>query len=227
MTTAKGFYINLPLGALVAVPLIFLRIPDQVAKRKPGSVLRTLHRDLDLLGFALFAPAIVQLLLALQFGGNEFAWSSSQVIGLFCGAGGTFIVWLVWNYYKGDDALLPVPIIKRRTVWVSGVNYAFMMSTVFGSTFFLPVYFQAVKGVSAVMSGVYLLAVVLPQLSTAVIGGFLGKDIHEPLLAIASLTNVKRSEQSRLYTPFRSGGRGARVHWKWLVLFISTTHVDG
>ncbi|KAI0177899.1 major facilitator superfamily domain-containing protein [Pestalotiopsis sp. NC0098] len=167
------FYINLPLGALVAVPLLLLHIPDQVEKSNALKVVRNLHRHLDLIGFALLAPAIVQLLLALQFGGNQFAWSSSQVIGLFCGSGATFIVWVFWNIHKGDKALLPFFIIKRREVWTSGVNYAFMMSTVFGSTYFLPIYFQAVKGVNAIMSGVYLLPIVLPQLLSAVVGGTL------------------------------------------------------
>ncbi|RFU26481.1 hypothetical protein B7463_g9868, partial [Scytalidium lignicola] len=167
------FYINLPLGALVGVSLALIRIPDQLPKQNPASVFLKLHRHLDLLGFALLAPAIVQLLLALQYGGNQFTWNSSQVIGLFCGAGVTFIVWIFWNYHKADDALLPFSIIMRRPVWMSGTNYAFMMATVFGSTYFLPIYFQAVKGVNAIMSGVYLLAIVLPQLISAVIGGSL------------------------------------------------------
>lgn len=172
---SQGFYVNLPLGALVTVPLLLLHIPDQVEKSDPLKVVRSLHHHLDLIGFALLAPAIVQLLLALQFGGVQFAWSSSQVIGLFCGSGTTFFVWVFWNIHKGDRALLPFFIIKRREVWTSGVNYAFMMSTVFGSTYFLPVYFQAVKGVNAIMSGVYLLPIVLSQLFSAVVGGSLGK----------------------------------------------------
>lgn len=153
-----------------------MRIPDQVAKKSAGSVLRNIHHHLDLIGFALFAPAVVQLLLALQFGGNEFAWGSSQVIGLFCGSGVTFIVWFVWNLRKGDDALLPFPIIRRRTVWTSGLNYTFLMSALFGASYFLPIYFQAVKGVSAITSGVYLLATILPQLLSVVVSGPLGKD---------------------------------------------------
>ncbi|CAK7237123.1 hypothetical protein SCUCBS95973_009841 [Sporothrix curviconia] len=167
------FYINLPLGVIVAVPLILLRIPDQVPKQPPMAVVRQLHRHLDLVGFALFAPAIVMLLLAMQFGGNQFAWHSSQVIGLFVGAGVTFLVWLAWNYHKGDDALLPFPIVRRRRVWLSGVNYGLLTTTVVGSAFFLPIYFQAIKGVSAIMSGVYLLATILPQALGAVSSGVL------------------------------------------------------
>ncbi|KAF3764978.1 MFS general substrate transporter [Cryphonectria parasitica EP155] len=167
------FYINLPFAALVGIPLLLMRIPDQLPKPKPMSVLPKLHQHLDLFGFAILAPAIIMLLLALQYGGNQYAWNSSQVIGLFCGSGVTFIVWVIWNHHKGDDALLPMSIIRRRTVWMSGTNYAFMMATVFGSTYFLPIYYQGVKGVSAVLSGVYLLPIVLPQLASAVIGGTL------------------------------------------------------
>lgn len=152
-----------------------MHVPEQFAKKKPMTILRNLHRHLDLLGFALLTPAFVQLLIALQYGGIQFAWSSSQIIGLFCGAGATFIVWCIWNWHKGDDALLPFPILKRTAVSMSGINYAFLLATMYGSLYFLPIYFQAVKGVNAVMSGVYLLAVILPQLATAVIGGRMGE----------------------------------------------------
>ena len=115
------------------------------------------------------------LLLALQYGGNDFAWNSSQVIGLFCGSGANFIIWCAWNYHKGYDALLPFPIIKRRAIWASGANYTIVMSALFGATYFLPIYFQAVKGVEAITSGVYLLAMILPQMLLVVIAGATGK----------------------------------------------------
>lgn len=172
-----GFYINLPFAAVVAVPLLLMRIPDQRPKQPALSVLPQLHRHLDLVGFALLAPAIIQLLLALQYGGNQYAWSSSQVIGLFCGAGATFVVWIVWNHRRGENALIPFSVIGRTVIWASGVNYALVMATAVGTTYFLPIYFQAVKDASAIMSGVYLLCIVLPQLLAAVVGGVLGEEI--------------------------------------------------
>lgn len=60
------FYINLPIGAIVAAGLFLVPIPDQFEKPNPWTVLRRLHLELDLFGFALIAPAAVQLLLALQ-----------------------------------------------------------------------------------------------------------------------------------------------------------------
>ena len=135
---------------------------------------------------------MIQLLLALQFGGNQFAWSSSQIIGLFCGAGVTFIIWLVWNNHKGDEALLPFSIIKRRVVWISGVNYTFLMATLFGASYFLPIYFQAVKGVNAILSGVYLLATVLPQLTSVVLSGFLGKLLSYTIFSLLRVELVTK-----------------------------------
>ncbi|KAI0161037.1 major facilitator superfamily domain-containing protein [Hypoxylon sp. FL1284] len=168
-----SFYINLPLGVVVAIPILFLRIPEQIPKSPALQVLAKLHHHLDLLGFALLAPAIIQLLLALQYGGNQFAWNSSQVIGLFVGSGATAIVWGVWNYHKGDDALLPVSVMKRQVVWASALNYSFQMESLLGTTYWLPIYFQAVKGVSAILSGVYLLPTVLAQLLFTILGGYL------------------------------------------------------
>ncbi|RWA04262.1 hypothetical protein EKO27_g10842 [Xylaria grammica] len=165
------FYINLPIAALVAGPLLITHVPDQIVKKSPMTVLKNIHRHLDLLGFALFTGAIVQLLLALQFGGNRFAWNSSQVIGLFVGAGVTLIVWGFWNYHKGENALIPFHIVKRTVIFSSGINYSFLVATVYGSLYFLPIYFQAVKGVGPITSGVYLLAIILPQLVSAIASG--------------------------------------------------------
>jgi MFS family permease len=178
-----GFYINLPIGAVVAAMLVFLRIPDQVPKPPPLSVIPTLPSKLDLIGFALFAPAAIQLLLALQYGGNQYAWNSSQIIGLFCGAGATFLLFLAWDYYKGDGAMIPFSMARKRTVWASCLVYGFMIAQVFCGSYYLPIYFQGVKGVTPTLSGVYLLPTLLSQLFSAISSGMLGtssalKSIH-------------------------------------------------
>ena len=138
-------------------------------------VLAKLHHYLDLVGFVLFAPAVLQLLLALQYGGNQYPWNSSRVIGLFCGSAANFVVWFFWNQHKGDDALLPSSMIKRRVVWASGLYQSFMISAVYGATFFLPIYFQAINNATPVLSGVYLLPTILPQLFAAGLSGILCK----------------------------------------------------
>ncbi|RFU30250.1 hypothetical protein B7463_g6108, partial [Scytalidium lignicola] len=168
------FYINLPFGGLIVAMLAFIHIPDQIPKPKPMSVVRTIHSKLDLIGFALFAPAAIEILLALQYGGIHFAWNSPQVIGLFCGAGSTFVVFLVWEYHKGDAAMIPFSMVRKRIVWASCLNYGFFMAQLYCASYYLPVYFQGVKGASPLLSGVYLLPSILGQLFSTITSGVLG-----------------------------------------------------
>jgi hypothetical protein len=175
LINTAGFYINLPIGALVAIAIAFVHIPEQTPKAKALTILPKLHHLLDFVGFFLFAPAVLQLLLALQYGGNKYAWRSSQVIGLFCGSAATFVVWSLWNRHKGADALLPQGLITRRVVWVSGLFHALFMSALFGSVYYLPIYFQAINGASAMLSGVYLLPTILPEIFMAGLAGVLGE----------------------------------------------------
>ncbi|KAI8306136.1 Efflux pump roqT [Colletotrichum sp. SAR11_59] len=86
------FYINLPIGGVaMAVIFSFLRITrpaadgDEDAPKDRSFVGRILR--LDLAGTAAFFPAIAMLLLALQWGGADYAWDDSRIIGLFVGAG--------------------------------------------------------------------------------------------------------------------------------------------
>lgn len=171
----SGFYINLPLGGLAGLLLAFTHVPEQVAKSKALDVLRTIHHKLDLLGFVLFAPAAIQLLLALQWGGNQFAWNSATIIGLFCGAAGTFAVWAIFNWYKKDAAMIPFSMVRRRIVWCSCLTSGSLMIQIFVASYYMPIFFQGIKGVTPFMSGVYLLPSIVPQLLMAVIAGVLGK----------------------------------------------------
>jgi hypothetical protein len=168
-----GFYINLPLGVFPAIILLLLQIPEQAPKKSPVVILSKLHKYLDLIGFTLFAPSVLQLLLALQYGGSQYPWNSSRVIGLFCGSIVTFILWILWNYYKGEDALMPASMVRQREVWSSGLYQSLVVSAMYGATFYLPIYFQAINQATAILSGVYLLPAILSQLVAAGLSGLL------------------------------------------------------
>lgn len=155
--------------------IAFIDIPEQLHKPAALTVARSIHRQLDLVGFILFAPAAIQLLLALQYGGNEYPWSSPTIIGLFCGAGCTFIVFLVWEYLKGTDAMIPFKILSNRVVYCSCLNFGFLMSLIICKDYYVPIYFQAVKGASPLFSGLFRLPTMVPQLLAALSVGMLGK----------------------------------------------------
>ncbi|CAH0027738.1 unnamed protein product [Clonostachys rhizophaga] len=168
------FYVNLPLGGLVAAFLVFLHIPDHIAK-EPVTLqhLREILPKFDLIGFALFAPAAIMLLLALQFGSSDYSWNSATVIGCFCGAGVAAIIFLLWERRMGKDAMMPPQMISRRIVWTSSLFYGLLMSVSVGGGSFLPIYFQSVKGQEPLTSALYLLPSILSQIFFLLLSGAL------------------------------------------------------
>lgn len=124
------FYINLPVGGVVAVGLCFAPVPAGPEKTEGKKFnMGAFLRGLDLIGFALFAPAIIQLLLALEWGGTTYPWNSSTVIGLFCGGAATTLVFLTWEYFKGDDAMIPFSMVRRRIFWSSCLTVFFTFAS--------------------------------------------------------------------------------------------------
>ncbi|KAK6433068.1 hypothetical protein LTR95_010754 [Oleoguttula sp. CCFEE 5521] len=183
------FWINIPPGAIVAGLIAFSKVPDAFAKPPARVVVKELHKRLDLPGFVLFAPAVIMLLLALEWGGNAYAWKSATIIGLFCGFGGNFLLWLAYNIWKGEEALIPISIVRRRVVWTSCIVMGAIFSGLFLSNYYLPIYWQSTLNTSPTLSGVYL----LPSILTALVGAVaVGKMVqitgYYILWAVASMT---------------------------------------
>lgn len=129
------FYINLPVGALAMVTIaLVLHLKGDRNPRRLSFFARVL--ELDLPGTAVFLPAIIMLLLALQWGGTEYAWNSATIIGLFCGFGAMIAIFIGIQLWKGDGATLPPRFFKNRDLALAMV-FAF----VFGAAFFPLVYY--------------------------------------------------------------------------------------
>uniref|UniRef100_A0A8H7TSB3 Major facilitator superfamily (MFS) profile domain-containing protein n=1 Tax=Bionectria ochroleuca TaxID=29856 RepID=A0A8H7TSB3_BIOOC len=78
------FYINLPIGGLaMVIVFFFVRVTRNTASTVSQTFLSR-FRQLDISGTAIFIPAVICLLLALQWGGAEYPWKSATIIGLFC-----------------------------------------------------------------------------------------------------------------------------------------------
>ncbi|KAI1424352.1 major facilitator superfamily domain-containing protein [Xylaria sp. FL1777] len=167
------FYINLPIGAVAGGLLALLKCPEQLVKAPFSlALVRRVLPLLDSVGFILFAPGALLLLLALQFGSGEtYAWNSSVIIGLFVGSGVSFILFLLWEWKAGEIAIIPFSMVTNRIVWASTLQYISLISAVFVGTQYFPIYFQAVKGVGPVLSGVYLLPSILSQIIFVVFSG--------------------------------------------------------
>src|SRR5579859_4303107 len=121
-------WINLPIGAVsTAGVLRFAHIPPLPEWEKP---LRERLRELDFIGPIFYMPALVALLLAMEWAGVKFPWDSPQVIGLLAAFGALTPLWIYSQHRLGERAMIPLRLVKMRTVWCSTV-FAFVTGAVF------------------------------------------------------------------------------------------------
>jgi hypothetical protein len=127
--------VNLPFGALTAAFIIpFLNI-----KRRGKKIEATWKQQLqkfDLPGTAVFLPAIICLLLALQWGGSKYEWKSGRIIALLVISVLLVIGFLIIQWWKQDDATVPPRIFLNRNVWGSA-----WFGAMLGACFFVLVYY--------------------------------------------------------------------------------------
>lgn len=163
------FFINLPIGAITIIVIsIFFPVPK---RKKNTESFQERFWQLDPFGTAVFMPAIICLLLALQWGGTEYAWDNWRIILLFVLFGVLIAVFLFDQYKQGDRATVPPRIFFKRSVWASG-SFSFCVGSAFmGAVFYLPIWFQAVKGASAVHSGIMNLPMLISVVVFSVIAG--------------------------------------------------------
>ncbi|KAI9040793.1 MDR family MFS transporter [Aspergillus affinis] len=165
------FYINLPIGA-IAIPFILFCLPSQPPekqlKQESWSVVLG---QFDPVGTIFFVASIICLLIALQWGGSQEPWSDGREIALLTVFGVLIIAWAVAQWRGGDNATVPLRILRQRTVAFS-TFYIFLASASFVLLiYYLPIWFQAIKGDSADQSGIHNLPTVLSVVVFAIASG--------------------------------------------------------
>lgn len=129
------FYINLPFGGVTAAFIIpFFTVPRRV--KKSDATWREQLLKFDLEGTAFFLPAIVCLLLALQWGGSKYEWNSGRIVALLVLFGVLIIGFLCVQAWKGENATVPPRVFLNRNVWGSA-----WFGAMLGAGFFAMVYY--------------------------------------------------------------------------------------
>lgn len=135
---------------------LFVEPPADTKPKEPKTIGAFLN-SMDPIGTVLLTPFMVCLLLALQWGGTTYAWSNWRIILCLCLFGILFLAWLGIQYYRGDDATLPLRLMRQRSVasgmlFMLGVNGA-----VFVIVYYVSIWFQVVKDTTAEQSGINFL----------------------------------------------------------------------
>lgn len=164
------FYLNAPMGLLTILLTMFCFTDESKPENIAHLTLRQKAARLDLVSNLLFIPALTSLVLAFSWAGTKYPWNSPNVIGPLI----TFVILLsafIFNQIRlGHVATLPPRIVRQRTV-IAGFIFIMCVNGA-GSVldYYLPTYYQVVRGFSPAKSGYLMLPVI--------IGGAIGSLIH-------------------------------------------------
>ena len=145
------FYVNLPIGIVALLVLIFL-MPTLRGKNSGKA-------SIDYLGALLLIAGTVPLLLGFTFAGSQYAWLSWQVLGLFSVAVlfvALFILYEARLERQNAQPIIDPSLFTNRIFSVSVLITMITSMGMFGSILFIPLYAQGILGISATNSGLLL-----------------------------------------------------------------------
>ncbi|KAG0068531.1 hypothetical protein BGZ89_004581 [Linnemannia elongata] len=150
------FYMNIPIGVVGFLMVAkFYQIPFERSEN-----LKTKLRRVDYTGVLFIIAAVLCLLLPLNWGGTTYAWNSAVIIVLLCLCL-VFIAALVFIELRALEPVLPMTLFLNREVALACAVNGLMGVVFTGCTYYVPLYFQVVKGVSTTDSGLRLMPCII------------------------------------------------------------------
>ena len=148
------FWLNIPIAVVGFLTIqLFLKVQHQRNPTWKHALARV-----DFLGNAIFVPSLFSVFFGLIMGGTQFPWGSWHIIiPLVVGILG----WIAFHVHQASpicrNPSTPPRLFKHRTS-AAGFIIIFLGAIILQAiAYFLPIYFQAVKETSPLVSGVYFL----------------------------------------------------------------------
>ena len=146
------FYINLPLDGIAFFILLFFL--DIKTPRTP--IIEGL-KAIDWVGSLTIVGGTLMFLFGLQFGGVSQPWDSAEVLCLLIFGVLLWVVFGIWEWKFAVYPMMPMGIFSSVSK-AATLGVVFFHGFVFISgSYYLPLYFQAIRGAGPIASGVDLL----------------------------------------------------------------------
>lgn len=152
--------------ALVAVSLM-LKLPARENTHWKDKL-----RRIDFLGALVLVGAVLGFLLGLDRGSNV-SWSMPLTIVSLSVSVVLFVVFILVEVYFAAEPFAPGHIIFSRTFFALYCCNFFSFGGWLAALFYIPLYFQAVDGVSATVAGLRLLPSILAGVSGSLLSGII------------------------------------------------------
>lgn len=157
------FYINIPLG-LLALGVIYVTMPVIV------HAANRVRKPIDYMGAFFLGATLIPLLLALVWGGSQYAWGSTTMQVLYAITVAAFVAFILTEE-RAADPVLPLSLFRSRAFSVSVAVVFLTAVAMFGSIIFLPLFAQQVIGFSATYAGLILTPMMLGLVAMSTLTG--------------------------------------------------------
>ncbi|KAF2967232.1 hypothetical protein GQX73_g6330 [Xylaria multiplex] len=215
------FGINLPIGAVtIALCGLLVKLPSMETTNQSTTKLGRLAA-LDIPGTVSLVASLISLLIALQWGGSTYPWDDGRIIALLVVFGVLAIVFIATQATSvlGKASTIPQAVAKNRDIWFAASYAICITGGVYVAILYLPVWFQALRGNSALSSGILLTPLISGYVVSSVIAGGLTSAIgyYNPGMIIGSILAVTGS--ALLTTLDLNSGTGRIVGYQLLYGF--------
>jgi EmrB/QacA subfamily drug resistance transporter len=205
------FYVNLPIG-VIAILVTSMKFPKSV---------HDLSKRIDYAGMVALSSGLAAALLVMTWGGSTFAWDSLEIIGLAVLAVGAIVAFIMLEG-RAEDPILPLHLFREPIFTLGNAGLLIISMGLFGVIAFLPMFLQAIVGMSATNSGETLIPFMGGVMLTMLTSGFLLKRtgykiwllIGPPLMALglvllSTLHVGSSSTDATIYLIITGAGLGA------------------
>ncbi len=139
------FFINIPIG-IAALFLAMRILPRDVPQHE---------QRLDVVDLLLLSPGLALTIYGLAETNSAGGFGAFKVLGPLA-AGVLLLAAFVWHALRTKDPLIDLRLFKDRTFATSSITLVLVAISVFGSFLLLPLYFQVVRGETALQAGLLL-----------------------------------------------------------------------
>ncbi|KAF2186978.1 MFS general substrate transporter [Zopfia rhizophila CBS 207.26] len=145
------FWINLPfLGIGTFMVTFFLQL-----NYKTSSFLAKLRR-VDWIGMVLFLGSTTGFLIPITWGGVQYPWDSWRTLVPMLVSAAGLVAFAIHQEYFAPEPLIRTSIFKNATAAVTYLETVIHGIILWSILYYLPLYYEAVKGFSPILAGVAL-----------------------------------------------------------------------
>lgn len=153
-----------------AIPLPFGIVALVITQRVLKLQFEKVRHPIDYLGSTLLVTGVSCLILSMLWGGTRYAWGSATIVGLGTGAA-VVTALFIWRQRRAPEPLLPARLFRNSVLNVTNAAGFLLGVAFFGGLIFLPVFLQVVTGVSATLSGSFMVPLAGGLTATSIFSG--------------------------------------------------------